>query len=239
MRATSTRWVVPALFAVAAVLTALGAGRQVSHALAHPDARLVLEAVYSSLRALIAAAFALLTVGRKPAHRRARNPVPFIACALAMGISVFFRSPPAGTPEALEVLGEAVAAASCALLAVSVFSLGRCFGVLPEARGLVTSGAYKVVRHPLYATEIAAFVGLAIAAPVLANALLLIVLVGAQRVRMRFEEQALTEAFPEYERYARTVPALIPAPRALVTRGRAFAQVLTGKPKPAPDPSRS
>jgi protein-S-isoprenylcysteine O-methyltransferase Ste14 len=238
MGAPRTGWLVPGLFAVAALTTALGAVHHLSHAVSHPGARAALEAVYASLRALIAAAFAFLTVGRAPAHARARNPVAFIACALAVGMAVLFHSPPAGTPEALEVLGEGVAVAACALLALSVLSLGRCFGVLPEARGLVTSGAYGVVRHPLYATEIAAFAGLTIAAPVLANALLLVVLVCAQRVRMQFEERALSTAFPEYARYARTVPALVPSPRALLAATTARAPTRR-QVETAVDPSRT
>jgi protein-S-isoprenylcysteine O-methyltransferase Ste14 len=235
---TTTRWVVPALFAVAAVATALGAAHHLSYALAHPAPRSFLETVYACLRALIAAAFACLTVGRAPVHRRTRDPVAFIACALAMGMAVAFRSPPAGTPELLEVFGLSIAVAACAMLALSVFSLGQCFGVLPEARGLVTSGAYSVVRHPLYAAESAAFVGLTIAAPVLANAVLLAVLLGAQFVRMRFEEQALTDAFPEYARYARTVPAIVPSPRKLLDTARAHLQAsAAGRTEPSADSS--
>jgi protein-S-isoprenylcysteine O-methyltransferase Ste14 len=214
---TPTHWVVPALFALAAAATALGATHPVYHALGHPGTRTVLEAIYAILRTLIAVAFVLLTVGRAPARRRARSPFAFVVCALAMSMTVALRPPLHGTPEAFEVMGESIAVAACALMALSLVSLGRCFSVLPEARGLVTSGAYGMVRHPLYVAEIAAFSGLTIAAPELANAFLLGILIATQYVRMRFEERALTEAFPEYERYARTVPALIPSPRALLS----------------------
>jgi protein-S-isoprenylcysteine O-methyltransferase Ste14 len=231
-------WAVPALFAGGAVVTALGAAHHISNALGHPDAHAVLEATYGMLRTLIAVMFALLTVGRAPARRRARNPAAFAVCAVALGVVALLRSPPPDASAALEVLGEAIAVAACIALAVSVRALGRCFGVLPEARGLVISGPYAVVRHPLYLTETIAFIGLTIAAPVATNAALLVVVLGVQLVRMRFEEQALTEAFPEYESYARTVPALIPSPRALLARGWALAHTLTGRGRPTADPSR-
>jgi hypothetical protein len=38
-------------------------------------------------------------------------------------------------------------------------SLRRCFGLAPEARELVTSGAYRLVRHPLYLGEFVAATG--------------------------------------------------------------------------------
>ena len=48
---------------------------------------------------------------------------------------------------------------------VAALALGRCFGVLPEARGLVTHGPYRLVRHPLYLGELAAMGGLLVASP--------------------------------------------------------------------------
>jgi protein-S-isoprenylcysteine O-methyltransferase Ste14 len=233
-----TRWVVPALFASATIATAAVAAHEASHALAHPGARPLLEAVYGGLRTLISAMFAYLTVGRAPARRRARNPIAFLVCAVAMGMVLLFQSPPHNGSATLEVLGEAVAVAACGGIAVTVRSLGRCFGVLPEARGLVTTGPYALVRHPLYLTELAAFAGLTIAAPVPANVILLVTVLGAQYVRMRFEERALTDAFPEYERYARSVPALMPSPSGLVARARELAKA-TGNGNPGVDPSRT
>jgi protein-S-isoprenylcysteine O-methyltransferase Ste14 len=235
-RSAQARWAVPTLFALVAFATALGAARPVSHAFVHPGASSVLAALYGVLRTLIAVAFMLLTVGREPARRRARSPLAFAACALALSMAVVFRPPPPGTPEALEVFGEGVAVAACTMLALSLRSLGRCFGVLPEARGLVTTGAYSVVRHPLYAAEIATFAGLAVAAPTLTNGLLVVALTGAQLVRIWFEQRALTAAFREYEWYARTVPALVPSPRALfAVLVRALARRQT---KAAAAPSR-
>jgi protein-S-isoprenylcysteine O-methyltransferase Ste14 len=42
---------------------------------------------------------------------------------------------------------------------VSLLTLGRLFGVRPALRGLVTSGPYKLVRHPIYLSYVIADIG--------------------------------------------------------------------------------
>jgi protein-S-isoprenylcysteine O-methyltransferase Ste14 len=110
-------------------------------------------------------------------------------------------------------LGDAVAVCGCLWLLASVLVLGRCFGILPEARGLVRRGPYRFVRHPVYLGEITAFAGLTLAALVPRNVGLLAVLVGAQMIRARFEERALSAAFPEYASYMETTGRLFPTRR--------------------------
>jgi len=93
----------------------------------------------------------------------------------------------------------------------SLATLGRCFGMFPEVRGLVTRGPYRLVRHPVYLGELASAVGLFLARPhplVLACLGLFVVL---QYWRTVYEERAMAAAYPgEYPAYARKVPRLVP-----------------------------
>jgi protein-S-isoprenylcysteine O-methyltransferase Ste14 len=95
--------------------------------------------------------------------------------------------------------------AICALI-----FLGRSISLLPEARRLVTGGPYALVRHPLYLGEMVAIAGIALQ-HLSAWALLLLVLIWAlQLQRMRYEEQVLSQSFPEYGDYMARTARLVP-----------------------------
>ena len=93
----------------------------------------------------------------------------------------------------------------------SLATLGRCFGLFPEVRGLVTRGPYRLVRHPVYLGEVVSGLGLLLAKPHPLIVLLFCVFVALQYGRTVYEERALRAAFPaEYPAYARRVGRLIP-----------------------------
>ena len=208
--ALARRWLVPAVFAIAAVLTAVGAAHSIGKALSHPGERAVLVAIYHLLRTAVAIAFTVFTARRAEPHRHSREALPLLACVGAMAAILAFSAPARTTPSAFVLAGDVVAVVGCVWLLAAVLALGRCFGVLPEARGLVTRGPYRLVRHPVYLGELAAGLGLALAAPSAGNAAVLAAFFGAQLLRMGYEERALTDAFPQYARYAQATPRLIP-----------------------------
>jgi protein-S-isoprenylcysteine O-methyltransferase Ste14 len=93
----------------------------------------------------------------------------------------------------------------------SLATLGRCFGLFPEVRGLVLRGPYRLVRHPVYLGELASAVGLLIARPDPLVFGLFALFALLQYGRTVYEERALAAAFPsDYPAYAQRVPRLVP-----------------------------
>jgi protein-S-isoprenylcysteine O-methyltransferase Ste14 len=92
----------------------------------------------------------------------------------------------------------------------ALMRLGRSFSVMAEARRLVTSGIYRVVRHPLYLAEEIATIGIVIQFLSYWTGLLLAVQIAFQLRRMRNEEVVLGEIFPEYAAYKVRTARLIP-----------------------------
>jgi protein-S-isoprenylcysteine O-methyltransferase Ste14 len=205
-----TRLVVVWLFVAAAVPVSARAVSALIDVAADPTPRPALISVYFALRAAVVITFVILVLRRPQARRRSREPLAFGACAVAMLAVVALGGPDSHTSTALVLAGDIVAVCACAWLLASVVVLGRCFGVLPEARGLVTRGPYRLVRHPVYLGEIGACAGLVLASPAVWNIVILGLFVGAQAVRMRLEEAALTAEFPQYEQYAARTARLLP-----------------------------
>lgn len=86
-------------------------------------------------------------------------------------------------------------------------TLGRAFGLLPAARGLVTRGPYRVVRHPIYLGYLLAHVGFLLTNLSWHNVAVLVVLYLAQGVRMLREEAVLSSGAlaGEYRAYCAAV----------------------------------
>jgi protein-S-isoprenylcysteine O-methyltransferase Ste14 len=94
--------------------------------------------------------------------------------------------------------------------------LRRSFSLEPQARSLVTSGPYRLSRHPIYAVYALTFTGLWLRSITLPFTLVLAAWLVLLFARMRYEEEVLGLAFPEYADYRRRVGAL--APRLLGPR---------------------
>jgi protein-S-isoprenylcysteine O-methyltransferase Ste14 len=176
------------------------------------------SASYAVLKAVVATAFLVLVAIRPDARKKSRDPIAFLACSIAIAPGLGLQPPPGGAPEWNLVAGEIATVLGGLWMVVSIVFLGRCFGVLPEARGLVTGGPYGLVRHPLYLGELTAFGGLVLASPSAVNLALAVMFVTGQGMRMLLEERALEREFPAYAGYAAVTPRLIPS---FAGRGRA------------------
>jgi protein-S-isoprenylcysteine O-methyltransferase Ste14 len=87
----------------------------------------------------------------------------------------------------------------------SMWTLRRSFSITIEARGLVTRGPYRWVRHPVYLGEILAATSVVVWRWSWLNLTILTLFVSIQMLRARWEESKLTKAFLNYrERLTRS-----------------------------------
>jgi protein-S-isoprenylcysteine O-methyltransferase Ste14 len=96
---------------------------------------------------------------------------------------------------------------------LSVFALahlGRSFSVMAEARRLVTSGPYRLVRHPLYVFEAVASLGILFQFFSFYTVLIYLGHCFLQLQRMNNEEAVLEVVFPEYQSYKLKTARVIP-----------------------------
>ena len=110
-------------------------------------------------------------------------------------------------------LGIGLQAAAIALMAWARLTFGRRSfhaGAEPTAGGLVTTGPYRFIRHPIYtAALLFGWTG------VLSNwsprtAGLGVALTIGALVRMLCEERMVAERYPDYREYSRTTKRVVP-----------------------------
>lgn len=115
---------------------------------------------------------------------------------------------------ALTVLGLALMLAGAALAIGGVLRLGSNLTPLPYPRdcsSLVESGAYAIVRHPIYSGLILGALGWALRVHGPLTLLYALALFAFFDVKSRLEERWLAEKFgDQYEAYRRRVRKLIP-----------------------------
>jgi protein-S-isoprenylcysteine O-methyltransferase Ste14 len=113
------------------------------------------------------------------------------------------------------IIGIALGVAGVALRASAMSTLGRYYSLTPQAeieQAIVTSGPYGLIRHPGYAGILLSLLGLQLIAGTWVAPLAMLFVIAPLPVRIRIEEQLLTEQLGKrYEDYEhRTRYRLVP-----------------------------
>ncbi|MDH4208921.1 MAG: isoprenylcysteine carboxylmethyltransferase family protein [Anaerolineae bacterium] len=137
-----------------------------------------------------------------------------LAGASSMVASVMAKGQIAIPQQAAKSLGLGVFAAGCLLFAWSLVHLRAAFGgnVDPVTDRLVTTGPFRIVRHPTYLAMLVMAFGLALALrSVLGMAVAAVVFIPFTIYRARLEEQSLEERFGDvWKAYRSTTHFMLP-----------------------------
>ena len=92
-----------------------------------------------------------------------------------------------------------------AIVIAGKVTLGRSFGLMPANRGIVSSGVYRLVRHPIYLGYLITHVAFVVANPTAWNVAILVVGDAALLLRAVCEEQTLARdaQYREYQQVVR------------------------------------
>jgi protein-S-isoprenylcysteine O-methyltransferase Ste14 len=142
---------------------------------------------------------------------KARNLLPRVmAIAGTFFVALVTLFPRANLSMTQSLIASSISITGTILSIVALAHLGRSFSLMAEARRLVTTGPYRIVRHPLYLFEEVASIGVLFQffSPYTAMIFLAHVLIQLQR--MKNEERVLEKAFPEYQTYKASTARVIP-----------------------------
>jgi len=153
---------------------------------------------------------ALLVLTRAPAKAQAEGFWPraaaFVGTYLPWTITLFGK-----TEQALPNLASTIfVLAGMIMMLVTIRHLGKSFSLVPQARSVVQTGPYRLIKHPLYLAEEIAIIGVVLQNPSLAAVIVLIVHIGIQICRIHYEEDLLRRSCPEYMGYEAGRWRLIP-----------------------------
>lgn len=80
----------------------------------------------------------------------------------------------------------------------------------PTEGGLVTTGPFKFIRHPIYASVIYFILASVISHPLMLNIFLVIVCCLGVTIRIYSEEKLILTKYPEYSDYAKRTKRIVP-----------------------------
>ena len=152
--------------------------------------------VFGVAETLIATFFIL----RVPPRRVSQRLSEWVIAGLGTFLPLLLRA----TLDETNWFAEALLLFGSLLQVAAVVSINRSFALVPALRELKTDGAYRFVRHPIYASYVVSLSGFLWANYSLDNLIVTIVSLGFMIWRIRLEEALLGQT-PEYRHYRELV----------------------------------
>lgn len=142
-----------------------------------------------------------LFLGRREAKTETTSPALWSLAYAGTMLTLLMRP---SMPPGRSIVGAAVELAGLAMLAAALLSLRRSFAVVPANHGVREGGFYRLVRHPVYVSEMTLLLGVLIANPTSRNTTIWLIECGLQFARALAEERHLS-ADPSYLAYCKRV----------------------------------
>ena len=153
----------------------------------------------------------VLFIVRKLPISKLRSWWPRILAVIGANSLLPFLMIPVSTPTgSINILSSVLMIGGITGSILVLSQLGRSFSITPQARGLVVSGPYRVVRHPLYLSEQFITFGMMLQYRQPWALIVCAVSVALQFPRIHYEEKVLSETFSAYPAYAGKTARLIP-----------------------------
>jgi len=139
----------------------------------------------------------------RPKAKSETSSLPLWLLATAAVVLPMLLRPSSGAQH-LSAAGYALQVAGLVMLLGSLLSLRRSFAIVPGNRGIRDGGLYRVVRHPMYLSELTVLLGVVLANPTAANLVIWVCECGLQFARALAEEDFLSPD-PRYHAYRKRV----------------------------------
>jgi protein-S-isoprenylcysteine O-methyltransferase Ste14 len=127
-----------------------------------------------------------------------------LAFVATYGIVAFYAFAPRGAPIVPIMVPNVLVLISVAIMIYARVNLGRSIGYVPADRGIITSGPYKFVRHPIYSGLFVTLFAFLLRAYTPLNLLLCVIIIGLFMLKSVIEERFLRDN-PEYTAYMQQV----------------------------------